>query len=85
MALSFSFGMKQFWNESAEMQASGLYWVNTDSQDAAYGLGGQVLAAQTEEIITTFILPKENPITGGTDEPLGRDNILISRLLNNCA
>ncbi len=81
MALSFSFGMKQFWNESAEMQASGLYWVNADSQDAAYGLGEQVLAAQAEGIVTTFILPKENLITGGTGEPLAQDNILISRLL----
>jgi len=81
MALSFSFGMKQFWNESAEMQASGLYWVNVDSQDAAYGLGGQVLVAQAEGIITTFIFPKENPITGKSDHALSREDFLISQLL----
>lgn len=82
MALSFSFGMKQLWNESAEMQASGLYWVNADSQGAAYGLGGQVLEAQGEAIVTTFIFPKENPITGVAAEGIAQDNILISKLLD---
>jgi len=82
MALSFSFGMKQFWNESAEMQASGLYWVNADNQDAAYQLGGQVLEAQTEKIVTTCIFPKENPISGESAFALGADNIFISKLLS---
>lgn len=82
MALSFSFGMKQLWNEAAEMQASGLYWVNVDSQEAAYGLGGQVLEAQAEEIVTTFIFPKENPITGDVGQTITQNNIFISRLLS---
>ena len=50
MALSFSLGMKQFWNGLARMQAQGLYWVNTDSQEAAYRLSGQALEAQRGEV-----------------------------------
>ncbi|WP_255425372.1 BcsE family c-di-GMP-binding protein [Rahnella sp. RcJ3] len=50
MALSFSLGMKQFWNGLARMQAQGLYWVNTESQEAAYHLCGQTVEAQQGEV-----------------------------------
>jgi len=83
MALSLSFGTKQFWNELAEMQSSGLYWVNADSQSAAYELAGQVLDAQEIKIITTIIYPQENLITGNKQRPLSPDHVLISRLISS--
>lgn len=81
MTLSFPFGMKKFWNDSAEIQTSGLYWVNTGNQGDAYDLGGQVLAAQAEDIVTTFVIPNDNPIVGNAPQTLAQDHILISRLL----
>lgn len=83
MALSLSFGTKQFWNELAEMQSSGLYWVNADSQSVAYELAGQVLDAQEIKIITTIIYPQENLITGNKQRPLSPDHVLISRLISS--
>ncbi|NWA40982.1 cellulose biosynthesis protein BcsE [Pseudomonas reactans] len=83
MALSLSFGTKQFWNELAEMQSSGLYWVNADSQNAAYELAGQVLDAQEIKIITTIIYPQENLITSNKQRPLSPDHVLISRLISS--
>ena len=83
MALSLSFGTKQFWNELAEMQSSGLYWVNADSQSVAYELAGQVLDAQEIKIITTIIYPQENLITGNKQRPLSLDHVLISRLISS--
>ncbi|MGV8925817.1 MAG: cellulose biosynthesis protein BcsE [Ewingella sp.] len=82
MALSFPFGMKKFWNESAEMQTSGLYWVNTHSQDDAHELGGQVLEAQAEDIVTTFIFPMDNTIPGNVTQTLTQDNIFVSKILS---
>jgi cellulose biosynthesis protein BcsE len=82
MALSLSFGSKQFWNELAEMQSCGLYWVNADSQNAAYELAGQVLDAQEKKIITTLVYPQENLITCNKQRPLPASHVLISRLIS---
>jgi len=82
MALSLSFGSKQFWNELAEMQSCGLYWVNADSQHAAYELAAQVLDAQEMKIITTIIYPQENLITGNKQRPLPAEHVLTSRIIS---
>src|SRR5471032_275308 len=82
MALSLSFGSKQFWHELAEMHSCGLYWVNADSQNAAYELAGQVLDAQALKTITTIIYPQDNLITCHPSRSLPSSHVLISRLIS---
>ncbi|MCL9641507.1 cellulose biosynthesis protein BcsE [Rahnella bonaserana] len=80
MALSFSLGMKQFWNGLGQMQAQGLYWVNTDSQEAAYRLSGQALEAQRGEVSVSLFFPQHNLICSVDENRLTDDNILITHL-----
>jgi cellulose biosynthesis protein BcsE len=80
MALSFSLGMKQFWNGLAQMQARGLYWVNTDSQEAAYRLSGQALEAQRGEVPVSLFFPQHNLICAQDENRLADDNILLTHL-----
>ncbi|MBV6819716.1 cellulose biosynthesis protein BcsE [Rahnella sp. PD12R] len=80
MALSFSLGMKQYWNGLAQMQARGLYWVNADKQEAAYHLCGQALEAQQGETPVTVFFPQHNLICAEEENRLNDDDILLSHL-----
>lgn len=80
MALSFSLGMKQFWNGLAQMQARGLYWVSTDSPEAAYRLCGQTLEAQQGEIPVSVFFPQHNLICTDEENRLSDDDILLTHL-----
>ncbi|AYA07060.1 cellulose biosynthesis protein BcsE [Rahnella aquatilis] len=80
MALSFSLGMKQFWNGLARMQAQGLYWVNTESQEAAYHLCGQTVEAQQGEVPVNVFFPQHNLICTAQENRLSDDDILLTYL-----
>ncbi|PKE28671.1 cellulose biosynthesis protein BcsE [Rahnella sp. AA] len=80
MALSFSLGMKQFWDGLAQMQAQGLYWVNADSQDAAYRLCGQALEAQQGEVPVSVFFPQHNLVCTDEENRLAADDILLTHL-----
>lgn len=80
MALSFSLGMKQFWNGLAEMQIRGLYWVNADSQDAAYQLCGQVVEAQQENVSIRVLFAPHNLLCTDDENRLAPDDVLLTRL-----
>ncbi|MBF7955780.1 cellulose biosynthesis protein BcsE [Rahnella victoriana] len=80
MAHSFSLGRKQFWNGLALMQAQGLYWVNTDSQDAAYRLCGQAVDAQQGESPVSVFFPQHNLLCTSEENRLSDEDILLSHL-----
>ncbi|PLR34102.1 cellulose biosynthesis protein BcsE [Chimaeribacter coloradensis] len=61
MALSFPFGIKQLWDELSVMQARGLYWVNSDTQENARALCRQVAESQPQETDISLICSGERP------------------------
>ncbi len=80
MALSFSLGMTQFWNGLAEMQNRGFYWVNADSQEAAYRLCGQVLEAQQGVAPVNVLFSEHNLICNDPEKKLAEDDVLFTAL-----
>ena len=80
MALSFSLGMKQFWNGLAEMQNRGLYWVNADSQEAAYRLCGQVIEAQQGIARVNVLFSEHNLVCNDPQKRLAEDDVLLTSL-----
>ncbi|MBB6114150.1 cellulose biosynthesis protein BcsE [Rahnella inusitata] len=80
MALSFSLGMSQFWNGLAEMQIGGLYWVNADSQEAAYRLCGQVIEAQHDVAPVSVVFPEHNLICTNEENRLEADDVILTSL-----
>lgn len=80
MASSFSFGVKNCWNETSLMQSQGLYWINTDIENAAYELCAQVLEAQDEGSKSSVIFQQDNFITR-LDDALSQEHVLFTRLM----
>ncbi|WP_413723558.1 cellulose biosynthesis protein BcsE [Sodalis sp. RH24] len=82
MALSFPFGIKNCWDDTSLMQPRGLYWVNTDTEPAAYELCGQVVDAQRPDVIISVIYQKDNPTSLPCTSTLPPEHALIVRLLS---
>ncbi|MBU9828293.1 cellulose biosynthesis protein BcsE [Rahnella perminowiae] len=80
MALSFSLGMKPFWNGLTQMQSQGLYWVNTDSEEAAYHLCGQTVEAQQGEVPVSVFFPQHNLLCTAHENRVPDDDILLTYL-----
>lgn len=79
MALSFSLGVHQLWDELLIMQAPGLYWISADREVDAKSFCQQVISSQPAETRAALIsvkCPPQDII--GANYTLGPNKLLFT-------